>query len=246
MAPRETVAQLIARLSTGFRRRFHKEVCLIDPVQRALHEGLEAVDPRPLMEQSVEEARFVVMDTETTGLRAYAGDEIVSIALLELEGLRSTGRELVTLVNPGRPIPDAATRIHGIRDQDVPGSPSLAELLPEVVRFIGGSVIVGHHINFDLRFLNRALQRELLSKLYHPWLDTMLLYSGVSGRVGHYTLEEVAAQCGVPLTDRHSAKGDAATAAAVFCCLVGALKQDDGTVAELIGRQYELGRFQTP
>ena len=136
MPPNETLGYLMARLSTGLKRRFNKEVCLTNPDQRALHDRLEALDPGELLHQPVTNARFVVVDTETTGLRAYAGDEIVSIAMLEMEALELTGREYRTLVNPGRPIPSETTEIHGIRREDVADSPTIMDLLPGVVEFI--------------------------------------------------------------------------------------------------------------
>ena len=186
------------------------------------------------------------MDTETTGFKAYAGDEVVSIALVELDGLEMTGEEYMTHINPGRPIPAESTSIHGIADADVADSPPLVEVLPEVLDFIGQAVVVGHHVDFDLRFLNKTCQKELLTRLYHPYLDTMLLFLSCSGRFGHYTLEQVADECGVPVADRHSARGDALTTALVFQRLVKYLMSEGGTVLELAGHQYEFGHFQAP
>ena len=239
----DKLSDMVLRVSTQYKRRFHKEVSLVDPLARKIHDRLEDVDPKTMLRQTLEESRFVVVDVETTGLQAYAGDEVVSIALVELEGLRLTGKEFVTHINPGRPIPAEATCIHGIADTDVAESPTFPEVLPEVVGFIDQAVVVGHHVDFDLRFLNKICQKELLARLYHPHLDTMLLYLSWSGRVGHYTLGDVAGDCRVPVEDRHSARGDALVTAQVFQRLVPRLMEERGTVLELAAHQYEFGHF---
>ncbi|MGD2082812.1 MAG: 3'-5' exonuclease, partial [Chromatiales bacterium] len=163
--------------------------------------------------------------------------------LLEMNGLDATGRELNTLVNPGRPIPPESTDIHHITDRDVSEAPVIEEVLGDVIDFMDGGILVGHHIGFDLRFLNKTLQRQLLCRLRHPWLDTMMLYLAASGRVGHYTLEDVAAFSGVRIEYRHTAHGDAAATLEVFRELAGRLTSVTDPVSRLIERQYELGHF---
>jgi DNA polymerase-3 subunit epsilon len=241
--PSEQLAEIFSRIRAGLRRKLAKGVLLDQPEMRMLHERLQTLDPKALLDTPVEDARFVVIDTETTGFHAYAGDEICSISMLELRGLQATGRELNSLVNPGRPIPEESTEIHHISDGDVSDAPVIEEILPEVIDFMDGGILVGHHIGFDLRFLNKILQRELLCRLRHPWLDTMMLYLAASGRVGHYTLEDVAAFSGVHIHHRHTAHGDAVATTEVFRELAGRLTGDSKPVSELIQRQYELGHF---
>ena len=61
---------------------------------------------------------WVVVDLETTGVSHAKGDRIVEIGAVRLEGDRVTG-EFQTLVNPQRPIPYYAQRVHGISDRMV-------------------------------------------------------------------------------------------------------------------------------
>ena len=239
----EQMGELFGRIHAGFRRSLKRGELLSDPELLTLHDRLLKMEPKELIRNSIYSTRFVVIDTETTGLHAYAGDEICSISLLEIRGLELTGREFNTLINPGRSIPADSTRIHHIEDQDVKDAPVIEEVLLEIADFIGESVIVGHHIGFDIRFLNKTLQKELLCRLKHPWLDTMLLYLVNSGQVGHYTLEEVAAHAGVELHDRHTARGDAITTAEVFIKLASVLIGIDEPVGKLIKQQYHLGQF---
>lgn len=239
----EQLGELLGRIHAGFRRTLGKGALLSDPEMLALHRRLLSVDPKRLVNQPLRETRFVVLDTETTGTQAYAGDEICSIALVEMQGLELTGREFSSLIFPGRAIPAASTRIHHLTDADVAQAPLIEEVMQEIADFIGESVLVGHHIGFDIRFLNKILQRELLCHLKHPWLDTMLLYLMHTGRVGHYTLEEVAGYARVEVQGRHTARGDAITTAEVFRRIAPVLSGYKNPVNELIRRQYELGHF---
>ncbi len=239
----EQLNEIFARIHAGLRRKVKRGALLADETMHALHDRLLTLDTKALTQGTVKDCRFVVIDTETTGFKAYAGDEIVSISLIELEGVEPTGRELYTLVNPGREIPAESTEIHHITDDQVRDAPVIEEVLIDVADFIGQSVIVGHHVNFDIRFLNKTLQKELLCHLKHPWLDTMMMYLAASGRVGHYTLEEVAHFTRVPIQDRHTARGDALTTAGIFANLVEKLGECTCSVDHLIRRQYEFGQF---
>ena len=210
---------------------------------RGLLQRLAALWPRrdPRLDRPVAETRFVVLDTETTGLYAYAGDQVVAIAVLELEGLVPTGRHWSSLVNPGRPIPAEATAIHGITDEQVAGAPALDTVLPVVDAFLADAPLVGHHTAFDLRFINRARRRAGRPPLRNPVLDTMLLYLATSGRLGHYTLEEVAGACGVTIRHRHTALGDARAAADIFACLVPRLVDPQRPLRSLLAAQRQAG-----
>ncbi|NIR59676.1 MAG: 3'-5' exonuclease, partial [Gammaproteobacteria bacterium] len=185
--------------------------------------------------------RFVTIDTETTGFHAYAGDEIVSVALLELQGLELTGRRYATLIDPDRPIPAASSEIHRVRDEDVRGCPSIREALPDILDFIGDAVLIGHHVGFDLRFLNKNLQKYLLCRLCNPWIDTMLLFTTYTGRMAHYGLDEVAEFCRVPVHGRHTAVGDAQATAKIFAVLAARLIRQAQPVQALIGQQFQSG-----
>ena len=235
--------ELMARFNTELRRRFNAGEIHKEPAIKALHTRIEGLNTPRLLQTSIGESRFVVMDTETTGFEAYAGDDIVSIALLELRGLQPTGRKFDSLVNPGRKIPPSSTAIHGIHDAQVQDAPSIESVLFEVLEFIDEAILVGHHINFDIRFLNKTLQKRLLCRMQHPWLDTMLLSLAASGKVGHYTLEEVARFADVELSERHTAHGDALTTANVFVKLVSMLARQEEPTGALIKRQFSLGHF---
>lgn len=214
------------------------KVSLENPSLQAIYQHCTTLNPRKIIKQTIEETRFVIIDTETTGFQAYSQDEIVSIALLELNGLENTGRSFKTLINPERPIPEVSTKIHGLRDEDVADAPKLSDKLPEIMAFIDHGVLVGHHVNFDIRFLNKRLQKLAGCSLQNPWVDTMLLYLELTGKMGHYCLEDVAQATGVEISERHTAYGDAMAALNIFVILTQQIVKSSDPVSRLIAMQY--------
>ncbi|MCK5665366.1 MAG: 3'-5' exonuclease [Thiotrichaceae bacterium] len=235
--PPETFNRLLADIQTHLKRRKG----LSDPHLKALHNRCEQLDIKAINMQLVTNTRFVVIDTETTGLHAYSGDEIISICLLEMQGLTLTGRKFQTLINPQRHISELSTAIHGLRDEDIVGCPKITDILAELIEFLGEAVIIGHHLGFDLRFLNKTFKKELLCKLHHPWLDTMLLYIAYSGRLGHYSLDEVAKNCRIKNHARHTALGDAMITAQIFQKIAAKMLLPNSKVAELVKNQFQVG-----
>ncbi|MDH3688474.1 MAG: 3'-5' exonuclease [Gammaproteobacteria bacterium] len=224
-------------LETSVRCHLLKRRTLKEEQLRWVHRACVGADFRTQLASPIERVRFVVLDTETTGLHAYSGDQVVSVALIELKGLEITGREYSILVNPGRSIPPGATAIHGLTDKDVEASPALETVIADIVGFIGDAIIVGHHIKFDVRFLNKTLRKSALCALRNPCIDTMLLYLSLTGRYGRHTLEDVAQFCGVTIKNRHTAYGDASATARVFRELGHRLITADKGVTNLLRSQ---------
>jgi DNA polymerase-3 subunit epsilon len=208
-----------------------------EPRFRQLQKYCRGTDSKYRLAEAVKETRFVVIDTETTGFHAYADDRIVSIALLEMQGLILTDKRFTSLVNPGRAIPPESTAIHHIVDADVSDAPLLEDIMIDVVEFLGDSVLIGHHLDFDLRFLNRELKRLVDCQLQNPEIDTMLLFLGYTGQIGHYTLEEVARHRKIDIQGRHTAEGDALIAANAFASLASKMVDASEPVSRLIRHQ---------
>jgi DNA polymerase-3 subunit epsilon len=178
--------------------------------------------------QALADLSYTVVDVETTGLEPERGDRIVSVACARVRrGVVRPGEILDALVNPDRPIPPASTRIHGITDDMVANAPTIDQIVPALIRFAEGTVIVGHHVWFDLRFLREVTDRLRLAPLMrsHPVLDTRSLSQIVHGSVDDHDLEAVATRLGLVVRGRHSALGDALTTAEVFSRLLGLLER---------------------
>ncbi|MFN7094461.1 MAG: exonuclease domain-containing protein, partial [Burkholderiales bacterium] len=68
--------------------------------------------------------RQLIVDTETTGLDPLQGHRIIEFAALEMIDRQLTGKHLHLYINPQRSIDPDATRIHGIKDEDVMDKPT--------------------------------------------------------------------------------------------------------------------------
>ncbi|MFC0201775.1 exonuclease domain-containing protein [Paracoccus rhizosphaerae] len=164
----------------------------------------------------------VVFDTETTGLEP--SDRIVQIAGLRLVRGRRTGERFETLVDPGRPIPPASTKIHGIDDAAVSGAPTLSQALMAFHHFCDDAVLIAHNAPFDMGFLRRA-QPETGLQFDNRVLDTVLLSAMIWGQSAVHSLDALSERLGIviPPEARHTAMGDTIATAEAFLRLIPAL-----------------------
>lgn len=116
---------------------------------------------------------FCVVDLETTGGSA-ADCRITEIGAVRLRGGECLGT-FQTLVNPGCAIPPSITFLTGITESMVMPAPRIEEVLPSLIEFIGGSVLVGHNLRFDVSFLDAALSRGGDGRLGNTFIDTCAL-----------------------------------------------------------------------
>ena len=194
----------------------------------SVFEEMERHVPARMRERRLHQLTFVVLDTETTGLRPEAADRIVSLAGVRVRsGTVRPSEVFDALVCPERPIPASSTRLHGITDDMVVSSPAIGVVLPAFLRFCDGAVLAGHEVSFDLGFLSGDLERLGRPRLTldHPVLDTRLLSRLVHGRDADHTIEAVAQRLGVNIIGRHSALGDALTTAEILVRLLELLNR---------------------
>ena len=103
--------------------------------------------------------REIVLDTETTGLSAEAGDRIIEIGCVELVGRKLTGNNLHLYVNPERDSHEDALRVHGISNDFLRDKPKFAQIADELVDYLRGAELIIHNAAFDVGFLDMELQR---------------------------------------------------------------------------------------
>ncbi|MBQ0930781.1 DNA polymerase III subunit epsilon [Ideonella sp. 4Y16] len=103
--------------------------------------------------------RQIFLDTETTGLSPESGDRIVELACVEMDNRRLTGRHLHCYFNPQRPVPEEATRVHGLTDAFLADKPLFASAVDELLAFVAGAEVIIHNAPFDLGFLDEELRR---------------------------------------------------------------------------------------
>jgi len=151
---------------------------------------------------------FVVLDLETTGLRAEV-DRITEVGAVKVRGGEVLG-ELRTFVHPGRPIPPAVTAITGITDAMVAGAPTMAGVLDHLLGFLTGAVLVAHNAAFDLAFLRAAASRHGHPPPDPTVVDTARLSRRLLGdEVRDHRLATLARHLHARTTPEHRALADA-------------------------------------
>ena len=163
---------------------------------------------------------YVALDLETTGLDAERD------TILEIGAVRFRGDEVLdtfeTFVNPGRSIPDHIQRLTGIQPRQVERAPSFPSVSADLADFLGHHPVVGHNVQFDLRFL--ATHGLALAS---PAYDTMDLATVFLPKSRRYSLKHLADYFGVELRN-HRALDDAIGGKELFIRLLRLASEQDG------------------
>jgi superfamily I DNA/RNA helicase len=161
---------------------------------------------------------IVFLDLETTGTDIFRA-EIVELAAIRVhlkEGKAIEVGHFHSLVRPSGPIPPAATSVHGITDADVAGSPSLKEVLPRFLDFLGDLPLAGHNIDsYDLPILRRHAGRLLNRVIPNLTLDTLPFSKRLFPNESH-RLETLAEKLLIKTASFHRALDDVRTNAELF------------------------------
>lgn len=183
---------------------------------------------------TIEETRFVVLDTETTGFD-YENDRILCIGALVLQHNVISIQDSFEVYIQQDHYDKSTAQIHGILKDFVLKRPNELEALQQFLTFLGDSIIIAHHAIFDVTMINKALQRNGLPELTNKTLDTAHLYkktlikSHLFERKDHYTLDDLADKFDISKKDRHTALGDAYITAIAFLKIVKKLKEKKHT-----------------
>jgi len=195
----------------------------------------------------VSRVRFVVLDSETTGLDPRR-DKIITIGAVGVEDgeirLDDSFEALLKM-----DYNHSSVTVHGItRDEASQGmdEPQALELFLDYLR---DGVIVGHHIGHDIQTLNAGYQRHWGMQLENRALDTMdlTLHLNDDGAFADrpmaqgFTLDALCEMFGIPPHDRHTAGGDAFITAQVFLRLLRAARKAGRTSVASISVPYTAG-----
>lgn len=159
--------------------------------------------------------RFVVVDVETTGTRADAGDRVTEVAAVLVEHGR-VGEVYSTLINPQRSIPPWITNLTNITWDMVKDAPVFSDVCDRVTSFMGGRVFVAHNAPFDWRFMSAEVRRATGRRLEGRQLCTVRLARRLLPQLPRRSLDMVARHYGVEIAARHRAAGDAVATAHVL------------------------------
>lgn len=164
---------------------------------------------------------YTVVDTETTGYTPkYA--KMVEIAAVKIYPDFTIDYEntFSELINPEISIPYNAYKVHNISNDMVKDKPLIQDIMPSFLSFTKDSVIVGHNVNFDMRFIKHEAQNCNLPLTFNHVLDTLSLSKKAVPNLEAYKLDNLIDYFNINLnidnSDRHRALFDAVNTAIVM------------------------------
>ena len=167
---------------------------------------------------------YVVFDLETTGFSPQK-NQIIEIGAVKVKDGKIT-ENFSTFVNPKVPIPFKIEELTSINDNMVMHAPTIEEVMPQFLEFVGDAVLVAHNAGFDVSFVE-----ENCKKLGYPkefiYLDTVALARVLLPQLNRFKLDTVAKALQISLNHHHRAVDDAACTAEIFVKFVEMLEKQD-------------------
>ncbi|MBX3039892.1 MAG: 3'-5' exonuclease [Bdellovibrionaceae bacterium] len=158
--------------------------------------------------------RFIAFDLETTGI-VPGVDQIVEIGAVRfVDG--QIDSMFVTLVDPRRPIPAAASVVNGISDDMVKGQPFIENLLPSFADFCGDDPLIAHNASFDAQFLTADVKKHETSAPRGLVLDTLPISRKVFPGLPNYKLSTLVQHLKIQTSEYHRAQADATSCGHLF------------------------------
>lgn len=155
---------------------------------------------------------YVILDVETTGLNP-AADKIIQLSAIKYD---ATGRPIDsydTYLNPGVPIPAAASKVNGITNRMVANAPLAEDIRDSFFNFLDDCLLVGYNTTFDLKFIESTFDGHFTGC---PYVDALPI-ARESFSLPNYRLQTVAAYVGFKSSRFHNSLVDCEATAAVLC-----------------------------
>jgi DNA polymerase-3 subunit epsilon len=103
--------------------------------------------------------RYIVLDTETTGLSPEQGHRVIEIGAVELNDRQPSGRTFHVYLNPEREVDAGALEVHGLTNEFLADKPRFDAVADDFLAFIADAELIIHNAAFDVGFLNSELAR---------------------------------------------------------------------------------------
>ncbi len=165
----------------------------------------------------VENVRFVVMDTEATGLN-YKKDKLISIGAICLKNdIISIADSFETLIVQHETGDKESIPVHGILKRDLKQAAHEEGALLSFLDFLNNGIMVAHHADFDLNIINFSLNNLFNISLLNPVLDTLSFARRIEQgpfhdpylKPGEFSLDALCERYNIDINDRHTSAGDA-------------------------------------
>ena len=166
---------------------------------------------------------YAAFDLETTGLSSRT-DRIIEIGAVILKNGQEIDR-FQTFVDPERKLDRKIVELTGITDEMLVGAPSIQEVLPKFLEFVGDRVLVAHNSDFDTGFIRAECQRQGLPYGYTA-ADTLILSQNLLPQLNKFKLDIVSNALSLPEFNHHRAADDAMTCGLIMHRLMKKLEEE--------------------
>ena len=175
-------------------------------------------DEKPMVknpkDKLITDETYIVFDLETFGLNSHE-HPIIEIGAIKVQGTRIVD-SYSQLINPKMPIPEKIQEITNITNSMVANMPTIEEVLPKFMEFVGEATMVAHNARFDMSFIRRECKR-ILGIDYNPSvIDTLQMARDVMPDLKGYGLGSLTKKLGVALENHHRAVDDSQATAGMF------------------------------
>lgn len=174
---------------------------------------------------------YVVIDIETTGLSPN-NCEIIELSALKVENNEITDT-FSSLVKPAAPVPEFIEALTGITNEMLLTAPSIADILPSYIDFLGDNILLGHNVTFDIGFLNHNCKEYLNCSLPNDYVDTLRISKKLIKNIDNYKLGTLAAHFNIPQEVAHRALDDCKTTNELFKQLKSLNKETEDSFVAL-------------
>lgn len=172
---------------------------------------------------------MVMIDFETSGMSPEQGGRVTEVAAVRIVDGEIVDR-FVSLINCRTRIPSFITQLTGITQAMVDQAPPVAQVMPQLVEFIGDDYLAAHNASFDEKFLIAESAALGLANRHRGPICSVKLARRVFPGFSSYSLSPLAAQLGVRFSGRaHRAEADAEVAAKIMIKIAAQVREQTQT-----------------
>jgi DNA polymerase III epsilon subunit family exonuclease len=178
------------------------------PMSKQLEKGIVG-NHKVLTGKKIVNSSFIVFDIETTGLHSLR-DEIIEIAAIKIEDINALKHKTFqSFIKPKKDIPFNITELTGITNSMVANADDIDEVLKDFKEFIEDYPLIGHNIDFDIKFLNNKMKKAKINFEDKKLIDTLPLSRKAFKNLNNHKLTTLIEFLGIDVNESHRALEDA-------------------------------------
>lgn len=190
---------------------------------------------------------YTVIDIETTGFDPKF-DEIIEIGAIKVRN-NTIIEKFESLIKPNgyfcdddngievfEYVDDFITNLTGITNEMLETAPSLEEVLPKYIDFIGDDIVIGHNVHFDINFLYDVMLKLVDHEFSNDLVDLLRLSRRVYPEYKNHKLETVAKNLDVDISNKHRSLRDCEITYESYIKLIQHLEDENVDLSKLFAK----------